>query len=568
MLLTLAFRHLWVRKLRSLFLLFGFSLGVGVMIVLLSVGEAMLDQSRDVSLLGGGEVTILPEGIDIEAMRTGGPGGMFFTIDRARFLTRLVLGGPRYRGVVRSVAPAIEGKLLYLCRATTPCRPVAVRAGGEIPSRARALGAGLDLREGYWNDSAADSEYIAPSPQRLYDEIDHFHIPTRPDSTWAEWHYFNLVSGSNEWWYITYMVAGAIPAGRWGGRVLITHRQPGGYERFTTDVPSGLVVLDTTKADLTIGRNTVRQRDGAYQLRARALGSSGPVDLQLIVRPLPNRYFPAVELREDEFASGYAVPGLSAIGSGRICVARRCTQLDDAPAYHDHNWGVWREVTWEWGAATGRGLSLLYGGLYGPEGGSKASAVSSPFFLALADSLGVRQVLRFRKIDYQGSRPAEGTLRVSRPERFSLVAARGADTVRLAAVVEHALASELAISGVPRYFLQMRGRFTLSGRVMGEVVSDSGEGFFETYTNSSAAYSSAVGSPSTDGCVHSHTAVRRSPSSSETISLYPSSCRMRPVSMTRFCARSNGGRRWAGSCSGSSRMETTFPRQPTVAPRR
>ena len=44
---TLAFRHLWVRPVRSLFLLLGFALGVGVMIVLLSVGEAMLDQSRD-----------------------------------------------------------------------------------------------------------------------------------------------------------------------------------------------------------------------------------------------------------------------------------------------------------------------------------------------------------------------------------------------------------------------------------------------------------------------------------------------------------------------------------------
>ena len=67
---TLAFRHLLVKKARSLFLLLGFSIGVGVMIVLLSVGEAMLDQSRDVSLVGGGEVTVLPQGIDIEAMRT------------------------------------------------------------------------------------------------------------------------------------------------------------------------------------------------------------------------------------------------------------------------------------------------------------------------------------------------------------------------------------------------------------------------------------------------------------------------------------------------------------------
>ena len=109
---TLAFRHLLVKKVRSLFLLLGFSIGVGVMIVLLSVGEAMLEQSRDVSLVGGGEVTVLPQGIDVEAMRTGGIGGMFFTIERARFLTRQALGGERRGDLVRTVAPAIEGKVL------------------------------------------------------------------------------------------------------------------------------------------------------------------------------------------------------------------------------------------------------------------------------------------------------------------------------------------------------------------------------------------------------------------------------------------------------------------------
>ena len=96
MIAILAFRHLLVRRLRSLFLLLGFSLGVGVMIVLLSVGQAMLDQSRDVSLVGGGELTVLPQGIDIEAMRTGGVSGMFFGIDRARFLTRQLFGGARH----------------------------------------------------------------------------------------------------------------------------------------------------------------------------------------------------------------------------------------------------------------------------------------------------------------------------------------------------------------------------------------------------------------------------------------------------------------------------------------
>jgi hypothetical protein len=32
-----------------------------------------------------------------------------------------------------------------------------------------------------------------------------------------------------------------------------------------------------------------------------------------------------------------------------------------------------------------------------------------------------------------------------------------------------------------RVFLQMRGRFSLVGRVAGKAVSDSGAGFFETY---------------------------------------------------------------------------------------
>ena len=127
---TLAFRHLLVKKVRSLFLLLGFSIGVGVMIVLLSVGEAMLEQSRDVSLVGGGELTVLPQGIDVEAMRTGGLGGMFFTIERARFLTRQALGGERHRNLIRTVAPALECKLLYLCPATGACSPTAVRAGG------------------------------------------------------------------------------------------------------------------------------------------------------------------------------------------------------------------------------------------------------------------------------------------------------------------------------------------------------------------------------------------------------------------------------------------------------
>jgi hypothetical protein len=32
-----------------------------------------------------------------------------------------------------------------------------------------------------------------------------------------------------------------------------------------------------------------------------------------------------------------------------------------------------------------------------------------------------------------------------------------------------------------RYFIQMRGRWLLDGRIAGEALSDSGAGFFETF---------------------------------------------------------------------------------------
>ena len=191
MLTVLAFRQLFVNKGRSFLLLVGYGLGVGVMIVLLSVGEAMVDQSRDVSLVGGGELTVLPQGIDIEAMRTGGVSGMFFSIGRARFLTRQLLGGERQRGAVRAVSPVIENKLVYLRHRD---EVIATRAGGEIPSEAAAVGAGLRVLDGAWRDLPADSAWIAPTAEQLYHELDRFHLPPVADSSWGEWHYFNLAA--------------------------------------------------------------------------------------------------------------------------------------------------------------------------------------------------------------------------------------------------------------------------------------------------------------------------------------------------------------------------------------
>ena len=174
--------------------------------------------------------------------------------------------------------------------------------------------------------------------------------------------------------------------------------------------------------------------------------------------------------------SGYVVPALAASASGTLCVGGRCAHVRDAAAYHDHNWGVWRDVTWEWGAARGSRSSILYGGVY------QGESAGSPLFLTLVDSLGVQpdSPLQLRGLSRltTGSRPARspgaGEVRSRRQPAGGYRPPGGR-------VSADALATGMQIGGVRRAFLQMRGSFHLSGRVDGKAVADSGTGFFETY---------------------------------------------------------------------------------------
>src|SRR5688500_1979802 len=174
MIVLLALRNLAYRPWRSVFLLVGYGVGVAVMIVLLSIGEALLTQARDERLVGGGEITVLPEGIDVEVMKTGGLGGLFFSIANASFIHRQLLASPRLADVVEAVSPPIGGKLLYL---RAGGREFPARAVAEIPSATRAVGAGPALASGAWGDDDSDRRWLRPTPFELRHDIDRFHVP-------------------------------------------------------------------------------------------------------------------------------------------------------------------------------------------------------------------------------------------------------------------------------------------------------------------------------------------------------------------------------------------------------
>ena len=489
----LALRHLTHRPLRSAFLLLGYGLGVGVMIVLLAIGEALLVQARDEKLVGGGEITVLPEGIDLEVMKTGGVGGLFFSIDHARFVYRQLLAAPRRASAVSAVAPQIEGKLLYL---RAHGREYAVRAAGEIPSRDAEVGATPTLRAGVWEDDAGDRRWIAPTPHDLYAEIDRFHLPpgdAANKESWGEWHYFNVLSADGRrWWFLSLIVGGDVTGSEWGGLVSITRREQGGATtRFTRQHDASRVTFSLSSPDLTMGDSRVELLpDGRYHVVASGrAGGGAAATLDLVVEPAPGAYFPGTALASGDFTSGYAVPALRASANGRLCVDDVCEVVSDAQAYHDHNWGVWRGVTWEWGAARAGPLTFLYGRVHPPD----TLASRPPLFLYVIDSSGFVGLYRPARIDYVDARvTVVNGRRIRVPARATMADARGADTVFVELTIEDAIGSDTRFPmderGDPQaaalptpYFIQMKGRARLHGVIDGRRVEGEGYGFFETY---------------------------------------------------------------------------------------
>jgi len=503
----LAFRNIVYRPWRSALLFFGYGIGVGVMIVLLSVGEALLSQARDEKLVGGGEITVLPQGLDVEVMKTGGVGGLFFSISQSRFIYDQLLASPRLASSVRAVAPQIEGRLLYL--RTPDGAEHAVRASGEIPSRTVAVRGALAIAEGNWGDDEGDRRWISPTLAELRHDIDHFHLP--PDSaanreSWAEWHYFNVLSDDGKRWaFISFIVAGDVTSNKWGASVAITLREEGTLSRkFESWIAREDVRFSTTSANLDLGGSTVEvQPDGTYRVHAAARENPGgaPINVDLVVTPAARAYFPGASIGSGELVSGYTVPALRASATGNVCVAGKCERYDGAQSYHDHNWGIWRGVTWDWGASRAGSYTILYGRVLGPD----QKGEEAPLFVYLVDSLGFRAVMRPARITYEDGRTAtvdRGTIRV--PSQAVFADVRGADTLRVELTIEDAIATDTRQEsqgfglvsnrasrerGDPErdraaerpYFIQMKGVARVSGRIGGEPVSGSGTGFFETF---------------------------------------------------------------------------------------
>ena len=151
MIFRLALRSLLTHPIRTLVLACGFGLGVGVMAVLLGVGEVVLDQARAPALVGGGHLVV-----------TGYSGG----VTSARFALDALKRSSQSSSIVASPRKRAD---LFLVR---PGGVVPVHARGGIPSLERAIGDPETSNIASWLDSPADAAWSSPDPGDVLRSMD------------------------------------------------------------------------------------------------------------------------------------------------------------------------------------------------------------------------------------------------------------------------------------------------------------------------------------------------------------------------------------------------------------
>jgi len=525
MIRMLAQRTLGDRPRRTAILLLGLGIAVGVMITLLSIGQAVLVQAEDKALVGGGDLLLLPAGIDVEVMKIGGPTGMYSMLDNARFLFRQVLSGPRFAGSLArltpeyaalplaAASPGLVEKVVYVRKVGAASAAASkALAHGFIPSLDVAAGGPTAefLRQGIaWSDNHSDRMWVDPPVDSLYNDMDRFHLPARtlPDlDRWAEWLYFNFAGPSGVFGYVSMIVGGDIETGQGRGGPLLQIQEPGKPpRRFTVEFPLEPGAISLEHVDLRLGEhNTAIFRDGAYRLHLEWDEQQGPVRADLVVRPLLDLYYPPVLLHESErFVSGYTVPALRTTVSGTIHAPGVYLELHDAPGYHDHNWGTWRSVNWEWGTASSDAGAhvLLYGRIQHPD--IDPGRAGAGIFLLLAQGRtasqrgGVLALFRPREIHYEWKEAPELPGHPERvPARLLMQDAREAEATAAISARGDRIAVEIGVEAVtttpPRpgeelVFLQLRGHYSVQAQIAGRELRFDTPGFAEVFVPPRAA---------------------------------------------------------------------------------
>ena len=466
----LAFRSLTAHPVRSAVLSVGFGAGVAVMAILLGVAEVVLQQAQSPLLVGGGDVVVqLGRETPASLLLTG-------TLQSDALRTRLRAASPTHNAD------------LYLSYGAGRAR---VDGRGGIPSMERALGDEETQAVALWQDTPADAAWTATSPAAALRQVDRFHpIPDAPAwaGSWAEWLYFNGRSDQARF-YLTFLVGPEVrPAVRSAG-VRLQLERDGHTETFgeAAEVDAAAVAR---APDLVVGKSTVTLDGLHYRIHLDLSGTDGGrLTGDLTVAAAPGRMVPPLEiLGAQGWRTGYVVPVMSGEMEGTLQVVQGTARDQIAlrgTGYHDHNWGFWKGVSWQWGqvqvdTGTPRALSVLYGRVFPPPEAADAERV--PGFVGV---LGPDGPLAYATdVEITETNGEDG-----RPRTITVRARGTALDVEVRFDVSSAITTRMATGPMTTglNFLQLQGRYTVRGRAGQRELNFTAPGAAETFRDAATA---------------------------------------------------------------------------------
>jgi hypothetical protein len=469
MIFTLAWRSLLSHPIRSAVLAGGFGLGVAVMAALLGIGGVILEQARAPQLVGGGDVVV---------------GGVSGKLTSARFVLSSVLGSGPLAPRVLVAAPALRASLYMIdARGATP-----VRVRGGIPSLERALGDSETREIQSWTDTPADRAWAAPEGASVLRAMDRFHpipdVPARA-SSWAEWLYFNGRSNDARF-YLTFLAGPRIASGRRVVGVRLQLERGGRTSSYAASLEVEEQALLESAPDLTVGPNRVRLDGQVYRisLDLAAQPGSGRASAEISMHATPGRSLAPIVIRgAGGWVSGYTVPVMSGTLEGSIRVGGDRLDLSGGTGYHDHNWGFWDGVRWQWGQVQGGGLSFVYGRVYPPPDAADASRI--PGFLAALGPDG--------PVGYATDVTIEETSDPATQQPRRIVVRGHGDSLSLTMdlAIEQQTTTKMreGLFGGGLDFLQLRARYVVSGQAGDRAVSFTAPGSAETFRSLKPSFS-------------------------------------------------------------------------------
>jgi hypothetical protein len=459
MMFRVAWRSLVARPVRAAVLAAGFGFGIAVMAELLGVGHVILQQAHAPALKGGGDLIV---------------GGLFGSVASARFVMSS-LAAPELASRISGVSPSKQSRVFLI----TPTESIAVSANGGIPSLQRRIGDPEVADISSWSDASGDERWSRPEPGEVLRSMDRFHAI--PDvearaSSWAEWLYFNgRTRDGRVRVYLTFLVGprGDAPGARQAGVRLQLDRDG----RSSNYSARGEIEEASLAAapDLDIAGNQVRLEGSTYRMKlALKAAADGPGSMtgEIVLDPAPGRSLPPTAIRgAGGWVSGYVVPALTGTMRGALQVGAERLEFQNAVGYHDHNWGFWEDVSWQWGQVAHDQVSVVYGRVFPPADVADRSRL--PGFLAV---LGPDGPIGFSTdVVIDDSRPGHVDVKASgRALELQLTLAVD-ETVRTAMEMTRRRGSE------PLDFLQLGGTYEVRGKVDGKAVDFSARGSAETF---------------------------------------------------------------------------------------